>query len=223
MATVPTFASPHLLVPSVAVPPTTLWTVMDKTVAVSKGLLGLGEKHQYKSFDHLKHTTAFVRLTCTFYIDGRGWHAMLICSSGVIQCLLATEPHNIFLTIHISTDTLVLFTQRRRIISGVVVSQFSTNGDSHRSKHLRLKDKLLCNSHRMQVLWPLKRRDGTHNDDDIGVFLRCFLGVPPVNLNPQIVYNDMDAVIMCSDWNPDPLNIVESDKVMFFALNYIIK
>ena len=36
----------------------------------------------------------------------------------------------------------------------------------------------------------------------------CFRGVsqvsPPVNLNPRIVYNHMDAVIMCSDRDPDP-------------------
>ena len=35
------------------------------------------------------------------------------------------------------------------------------------------------------------------HDDDVGVFSRCF--TPPVNLNPQTVYNHMDAVIMCCD------------------------
>ena len=50
-----------------------------------------------------------------------------------------------------------------------------------------------------------------------------FLWCPSVNLNPQIVYNHMDAVIMCSDWDPDPPNILESDKVMFLTLNYIIQ
>ena len=52
------------------------------------------------------------------------------------------------------------------------------------------------------------------------VFSRCFPGVSPVNLNPRIVYNHMDAVLMCHDWDPDPPNILEGDKVMFFALNY---
>ena len=51
---------------------------------------------------------------------------------------------------------------------------------------------------------------------------RCFPGVPPVNPKPRTVYNHIDAVIMCSDWDPDPPNILESDKVKFFALNYII-
>ena len=51
---------------------------------------------------------------------------------------------------------------------------------------------------------------------------QCFPGVPPVNLNPWTVYNHMDAVIICSDWDPDPPNILESDKVTLFALNCII-
>ena len=41
-------------------------------------------------------------------------------------------------------------------------------------------------------------------------------------LNPLTIYNNMDAVLMCCDWDPGPPNILESDKVMFFALNYII-
>ena len=55
-------------------------------------------------------------------------------------------------------------------------------------------------------------------------FSRCFPQRPPVNLNMYqlTIYNHMDAVIMCCDRDPDPLNIPESDKVMFFALNYII-
>ena len=49
-----------------------------------------------------------------------------------------------------------------------------------------------------------------------------FPPVSPVSLNPQTVYYHMDAVIMCSDWDTDPPNILESDKVAFFALHYII-
>ena len=67
-------------------------------------------------------------------------------------------------------------TQLRRIISGVVVRQFSD--DSHRAKHLRLKDEPLCNSHREPALRLLKRRDGTRHEDDVGVFSRCFPSVP---------------------------------------------
>ena len=37
-------------------------------------------------------------------------------------------------------------------------------------------------------------------------FPRC----PPVNPNPWTVYNNMDAVIMCCDWDPDLPNILES-------------
>ena len=55
------------------------------------------------------------------------------------------------------------------------------------------------------------------------MFSRCFPGVPPVNLNLRTVYNHMDAVIICCDWDPDPPNILESDKFTFFALNYIIR
>ena len=73
------------------------------------------------------------------------------------------------------------------------------------------------------MLQLLKRRDGTHHDDEAGVFSRCFPSVPPVNPNPWTVYNHMDAIIMCSDRDPDPPNILESDKVTFFTLNYIIK
>ena len=61
------------------------------------------------------------------------------------------------------------------------------------------------------------------HDEDIGVFSRCFPSVSLVNQNPQTLYNHMDADIMCSDWDLDPQNIVESDKVTFFVLNYIIK
>ena len=49
-----------------------------------------------------------------------------------------------------------------------------------------------------------------------------FPPVSPVSLNLGTVSNHMDAVIMCSDWDTDPPNILESDKVMFFALNYMI-
>ena len=105
---------------------------------------------------------------------------------------------------------LALFTQRRRIISGAVVHQFSAYDNSHRAKHLCLKDELLCNSHREPALWLLQRDDGTSHDDDAGVFSRCFPGVLPLNLNPRTIYNHMDAVIMCCDWDPDSLNILES-------------
>ena len=75
--------------------------------------------------------------------------------------------------------------------------------------HLRLQEEPLCNSHRKPALWLLKRRDGTCHDD-VGVFTRCFPSVPPVNINPQTVHNHMDAVTMCSVWNPNPPNILES-------------
>ena len=79
------------------------------------------------------------------------------------------------------------------------MSQFYADGYLHRAKHLHLKDEPLCNSHRKLVLRLLKRHGSTRHYDDTGVFSRCFPGVPPVNLNPQTVYNHMDAVIMCGD------------------------
>ena len=88
--------------------------------------------------------------------------------------------------------------RKRCIISAAVDRQFSADGDSHRVKHLRLKDKLLCNAHRRPALGLLKRRDGTRHDDDVCVF-KVFPWCPPVSLNPWTVYNHMDAVIMCSD------------------------
>ena len=116
-----------------------------------------------------------------------------------------------------NVSPLAFLTQRRCIISGAVVHQFSADGDSHRAKQLRLKDDLLCNSHRKPALQFLKWRDG--HGYDVGVFSRCFPGVSPVNLNPWIVYNHMDAVIMGSDWDPYSPNILESEKVMYFAQN----
>ena len=41
-----------------------------------------------------------------------------------------------------------------------------------------LKNEPLCNSHRKLALRLLKKRDGTRQDDDVGVFSRCFPGVP---------------------------------------------
>ena len=79
----------------------------------------------------------------------------------------------------------------------------------------------VCNSHRKPTLRLLKRHDSTRHDDDVSVFSRCFPGVPPVNLNPQIVYNHMNAVIMCSGWDPDPPNILESDNVTFFKVEAV--
>ena len=57
--------------------------------------------------------------------------------------------------------------------------------------------------------------------------VRWFPRSPPVNINMNLLNtnNRMDAVIMCCDLNPDPPNILESDKVTFFCSklhNYII-
>ena len=98
------------------------------------------------------------------------------------------------------------FSKQCHIVSAALVRQFSTNGDSHRAKHLRLKDEPLCKSHRKPALRLLKRRDGTR---DFVVFSRCFPCVPPVNLNLRTAYNHMDAVIMCCDWDLDQPNILE--------------
>ena len=59
----------------------------------------------------------------------------------------------------------------------------------------------------------------------VHIMMMVFHRFPPINLNLWEVYNHMDAVIKCSDWDPDPPNTVESDKVMFFCSkehNYII-
>lgn len=44
---------------------------------------------------------------------------------------------------------------------------------------------------------------------------------PPVNLKMSqqtIIHDNMDAVVKCSDWDADPLCIMESDKNMYFTL-----
>ena len=58
----------------------------------------------------------------------------------------------------------------------------------------------------------------------VSVFMFNAYWYPPVYLNkyPLTVYNHMDAIILCFDLDPDPTCILESDKVTFSALNYII-
>ena len=55
-------------------------------------------------------------------------------------------------------------------------------------------------------------------------FWRCFPQCPRnLHVYPLTLYNHMDAVIMSSDWDPDPPNILESDKVLGSKLhNHII-
>ena len=55
------------------------------------------------------------------------------------------------------------------------------------------------------------------------VFFKVFPWCHPVNINVYllIVYNHMDAFIICCDWDTNPSCILESDKVKFFVLNYI--
>ena len=60
------------------------------------------------------------------------------------------------------SDFLALFTQHLRIISRALVRQFSTDGDSHRTKHLRLHTE-------KPALWLLKMHDGTCHVDDTSV------------------------------------------------------
>ena len=53
----------------------------------------------------------------------------------------------------------------------------------------------------------------------MSMFPRC----PPRQSEPAKCYNRMDGVIMCSDWDPDPSNILESDQIFHAKLhNYII-
>ena len=103
------------------------------------------------------------------------------------------------------------------LLGAVVVRPFPTNGDSHRTKHLHLKDEPLRKSHRKPALRLPKRRGGTcHVMTSV-----CFQGVSlvsPVNLNPRT----MNAVIMCCDRDPDPPNSLESDGVTFFKLEAVL-
>ena len=123
---------------------------------------------------------------------------------------------------HISLlDILVKYLYISTVITrAVTIPYLNWNRDT---KHRWSKDKPLCNSHRKPALRLLKRRDSTHHDDDHVWVFKVFPRSLPVNLNLRIIYNHMDAVIMCRDWDPDPPNILESDKVTFLALNYTTK
>ena len=87
---------------------------------------------------------------------------LLVRSSPVNNTSLKVTPRCLVLE---SNTTLTLFTQRLRIISGVVVRQFSANGDSHKANH----HKPPCNSHRKPAPQLQKRCEGTHHVDDVGV------------------------------------------------------
>ena len=91
--------------------------------------------------------------------------------------------------------------------------QFSAFVCSHWTKQLRRKAAAVCPFIQPLALQMLKRSNGTCHVDEVCVFLARLLRCPPVNLNmyPLTVYNYIDAVIMCSDWDPDPSNILESD------------
>ena len=70
---------------------------------------------------------------------------------------------------------------------------------------------LTVNSYSMPALHFQKRHGRTDHGGEICVFLsNCFPCCPTVNLNmyPPNVYNNMDAVIMCCEWDPYPPCIV---------------
>ena len=75
---------------------------------------------------------------------------------------------------------------------------------------------ILCNSHRKPALQLLKRCERSTSWWWYLCVFKVFPRCPPVSLNPRTVYNHMDAVMMCSDRDPDPPNILNV-KVMFFA------
>ena len=126
----------------------------------------------------------------------------------------------IFTTIFV--DFVIFTSLEKNIISMLNLNlMLNINVTFNGSKHFCLKDELLCKSHRKPALRLLKRRDSTCHDGDVCVFSRCFPWCPHVNLNPLIVCNHMDAVLMCCDSDCVPPNILESDKVIF-VLNYII-
>ena len=106
---------------------------------------------------------------------------------------------------------LAIYTQRLCIISTTEVHQASAFVCSDRTKQLWCKAA------------QSKRGVTVHVMISASV---CFFSVFPtmsthLNMYPLTVYDYMDPVIMCCDWNPDPPNISESDKVKFFALNDI--
>ena len=96
---------------------------------------------------------------------------------------------------------------------------------SHRAKQLRREDAPVCNSYSKPALW-VQRGLTAHVMmlTSVGVFSRYYPRCPPVDLNvyPLTVCNHT-AAVRCCDWDPDPPNILERDKVMFFPLNDIIK
>lgn len=95
---------------------------------------------------------------------------------------------------------------------------------SHWIKQRQIKAMPVC--YCMHVLRNQKRCDYPHHDFEICVFLFFFNMFPLISVNLNMyrptVDNHIDAVMTCCDWDPDPPCIMESDKVTFIALNYII-
>ena len=93
-------------------------------------------------------------------------------------------------------------TETHSIMSAVEVRQFSTIVCSLRTQQLQHEATLVCNLHSKPVLRIQMRRDGSHHDVPVS---SC-----SSNMYPLTVYNHMDAVIWCCDWNPDPPCTLES-------------
>lgn len=83
------------------------------------------------------------------------------------DCPIITIHHTI---IKLSTEALALFTKTRRIISAAELHRFSAFVCLHRTKQLRRKAPLVCNSYSKPALWIQKRCDSTRHDDDVCVF-----------------------------------------------------
>ena len=98
-----------------------------------------------------------------------------------------------------------LFTQRCRIIATAAVRQFSAIVRSHNAR-----PGLKTNRRVVHAVSPKQAWRSTSWWWQCLCIFKVFPRCPPVNLNLWTVYNHMDAIIMCSDWDPDPPNILES-------------
>ena len=100
--------------------------------------------------------------------------------------------------------------------------QFSAFVCSHRTKQLRCKAAPVCQF--IQQAGAADQKEASqYTSLRLWVFSTCCPQCPTVNINIYwlTVYNHMDAVIMCCEWDPVPPCIMDNDKVSFFALNYM--
>ena len=152
--------------------------------------------------------TSFIRAVTTHVLKLKSQHPDPWTCFAVWEGRIATQ-----LPVQIQPYELYIapFTQRRRINATAVVHQFSGIVHTERST---TEVKMNC-----CVIHTESRRCSSQRDMTVHVTSRVFSRwFPGFNLNPWIIYNHMNAVLTCRDWDPDQPNFLENDQVMIFPL-----